>query len=181
MIGTVASLAAPSASASAAFAASKSFDSAFQDTFAAPISSGIPQRGLVSSESPEWGQPLARPRHWGALLCGRGRAALTASVAAKPLSSAGNGTGRPVRLGRRRVAGHALAPETLPTCPVTATSGNPALAREMRSDYRHMLVVRRTTRVVLSAPVPAAWLASHIERSCNAIAVEHLTCSDVRL
>src|SRR6516225_10295754 len=102
-----------------------------------------------------------RPCYWGALLCGRGRAALTASVAATPLSSAGNGNGRPVRLGRRRVAGHALARETLPTCPVTATSGNPALAREMRSDYRHMLVVR-TTRVVLSAPVSAPWLASHI-------------------
>ena len=51
------------------------------------------------------------------------------TVAAGPLSSAGNGNVRPVRLGRRRVAGHVLAQETLPTCPVTATSGSPALAR----------------------------------------------------
>jgi hypothetical protein len=103
---------------------------------------------------------------------------------------------RPVRLGRRRVAGHPphpLAARNATHVPGNGNQWQPS-AREgsvLRSDYGHMLVVRRTIRESSSAEQflhgvvrngrPSAWLASHIERSCSAIAVEHLTCSDARL
>jgi hypothetical protein len=85
----------------------------------------------------------------------------------------GHGNARSARLRRRRLA------ETLPTRPVTATSGIPGVGRrpERHGGSGRMLVLRRTIRQssseqqFLHGVAPSAWLASHIERWCSAIAV----------